>query len=279
MKLTTSTRTLSVAAAAALFAVAGCGGDNGDETTTENDGEIQLIEDGKLTVCTHLPYQPFQFEDESGDVVGFDVDLIDLLADDLGVEQEILNVGEWEQVTSGAIFEANRCDIGMGAMTINDERAEALTISDPYFEATQALIVQADSGYEGLEDLEGELVGVQTGTTGQDYGEENADEFGYTTQNFEDLALQLNALKAGNIAAAINDNGPILDFIKENPDTAMATEFETDEQYGFPAKKDDPNAELIIDRLNELLDQAFEDGTYNEIYQKWFGVEAPEFDR
>jgi polar amino acid transport system substrate-binding protein len=84
------------------------------------------------------------------------------------------------------------------------------------------LIVQADSGYEGLEDLEGELVGVQTGTTGQDYGEENADEFGYTTQNFEDLALQLNALKAGNIAAAINDNGPILDFIKENPDTAMA---------------------------------------------------------
>jgi len=279
MKLTTSTRTLSVAAAAALFAIAGCGGDNGDETTTENDGEIQLIEDGKLTVCTHLPYQPFQFEDESGDVVGFDVDLIDLLADDLGVEQEILNVGEWEQVTSGAIFEANRCDIGMGAMTINDERAEALTISDPYFEATQALIVQADSGYEGLEDLEGELVGVQTGTTGQDYGEENADEFGYTTQNFEDLALQLNALKAGNIAAAINDNGPILDFIKENPDTAMATEFETDEQYGFPAKKDDPNAELIIDRLNELLDQAFEDGTYNEIYQKWFGVEAPEFDR
>jgi polar amino acid transport system substrate-binding protein len=279
MKLTTSTRTLSVAAAAALFAVAGCGGDDGDDTTTENDGEIQLIEDGKLTVCTHLPYQPFQFEDESGDVVGFDVDLIDLLADDLGVEQEILNVGEWEQVTSGAIFEANRCDIGMGAMTINDERAEALTISDPYFEATQALIVQADSGYEGLEDLEGELVGVQTGTTGQDYGEENADEFGYTTQNFEDLALQLNALKAGNIAAAINDNGPILDFIKENPDTAMATEFETDEQYGFPAKKDDPNAELIIDRLNELLDQAFEDGTYNEIYQKWFGVEAPEFDR
>lgn len=279
MKLTTSTRTLSVAAAAALFAVAGCGGDDGDDTTTENDGEIQLIQDGKLTVCTHLPYQPFQFEDESGDVVGFDVDLIDLLADDLGVEQEILNVGEWEQVTSGAIFEANRCDIGMGAMTINDERAEALTISDPYFEATQALIVQADSGYEGLEDLEGELVGVQTGTTGQDYGEENADEFGYTTQNFEDLALQLNALKAGNIAAAINDNGPILDFIKENPDTAMATEFETDEQYGFPAKKDDPNAELIIDRLNELLDQAFEDGTYNEIYQKWFGVEAPEFDR
>ena len=276
MKLTTSARTLTVVAAVALVAVASCGGDDDDGTTAATDGEIQLIQEGTLTVCTHLPYEPFQYQDESGEVVGFDVDLLQLLADDLGAEQEIINVGEWEQVTSGAVFAAGRCDIGMGAMTITEERAEALVISDPYFDATQALIVRTDSGVEGLEDLEGELVGVQTGTTGQDYGEAHADEFGYTTQNFEDLALQLNALKAGQVAAAINDNVPILAFVEENPDTEMVTEFDTGEQYGFPAKKNDPNAERLIARLNELLAQAFEDGTYEEIYEKWFGVQPGE---
>ena len=276
MKLTSSARTLSFVLAAAALAISGCGGDDDDDTTAAGDGDIQLIQEGTLTVCTHLPYEPFQYQDESGEVVGFDVDLLDLLAEDLGVEQEILNVGEWEQVTSGAVFAANRCDVGMGAMTITEERAQALHISDPYFDATQALIVQAGSGIEGLEDLEGELVGVQTGTTGQDYGEANSEEFGYTTQNFEDLALQLNALKAGQIAAAINDNVPILSFVEENPDTEMVTEFATGEEYGFPAKKDDPNAERLIARLNELLAQAFEDGTYAEIYEKWFGVKPGE---
>jgi polar amino acid transport system substrate-binding protein len=277
MKLKSSARTLSFVLAAAALAISGCGGDDDDDdTTTAGDGDIQLLQEGKLTVCTHLPYEPFQYQDESGEVVGFDVDLLNLLAEDLGVEQEVLNVGEWEQVTSGAVFAANRCDIGMGAMTITEERAQALHISDPYFDATQALIAQAGSGIQGLEDLEGELVGVQTGTTGQDYGEENAEKFGYTTQNFEDLALQLNALKAGQIAAAINDNVPILSFVEENPDTEMVTEFDTGEEYGFPAKKDDPNAERLIARLNELLAQAFEDGTYEEIYEKWFGVKPGE---
>jgi polar amino acid transport system substrate-binding protein len=272
-------RAVGVAAVAALF-VAGCGGDDNedDASTATTEGDIQLIEEGKLIVCTHLPYDPFQFQDDSGEVVGFDVDLLDLLADDLGVEQEVLDI-EWEQITSGAVFAAERCDIGMGAMTITEERADALTISDPYFDATQALIVQADADYATLADLEGERVGVQTGTTGQIYGEEHEEEFGYELQVFDDLALQLNALKAGNIAAAINDNVPILTFVEDNPDTAMAAEFDTGEQYGFPAMKDDANAEAMIARFNELLAEAQSDGTYDEIYETWFGVKPGETDQ
>lgn len=271
MTRSTYIRAFGVASAAALL-IAGCGGDDDDDgTATQAEGDIELIEEGKLTVCTHLPYEPFQFQDDSGEVVGFDVDLLDLLADDLGVEQEVLDI-EWEQITSGAVFAAGKCDIAMGAMTITDERADALTISDPYFDATQALIVQTDSGYESLADLEGERVGVQTGTTGQIYGEEHEDEFGYELQVFDDLALQMNALKAGNIAGAINDNVPILTFVGDNPDTALVAEFDTGEQYGFPVKKDDANADAIIARFNELLAEAKEDGTYDEIYETWFGA-------
>jgi polar amino acid transport system substrate-binding protein len=267
------TRALTVAAAAALVAAA-CGGDDADTTAT---GEIELLQEGKLTVCTHLPYEPFQFVDEGGDIVGFDVDLLQLVADDLGVEQETVDI-EWEQITSGAVFAADRCDIAMGAMTITEERAEALTISDGYFDATQALMVRADSGYESLADLEGELVGVQTGTTGQIYGQDHEDEFGYTLQVYDDVVLQLNAVLAGNVAAAINDNVPILKFVEDNPDTAMVAEFDTGEVYGFPAQKDDANSEMLIERFNELLADALEDGTYDEIFEKWFGAKPGETD-
>jgi polar amino acid transport system substrate-binding protein len=279
MSVMNSRRVFGVAAGLALI-VSACGGDDGDtaDTTDSTDAaEIQLLQEGKLTVCTHLPYEPFQFIDEDGDIVGFDVDLLQLLADDLGVEQETVDI-EWEQITSGAVFAADRCDIAMGAMTITEERAEALTISDGYFDATQALIVQADSGYESLADLEGELVGVQTGTTGQIYGEEHEEEFGYTLQVYDDVVLQLNAVLAGNIAAAINDNVPILKFVEDNPDTAMVAEFDTGEVYGFPVQKDDANADLIVERFNELLAEAMADGTYDEIFEKWFGAKPGETD-
>lgn len=241
------------------------------------EGGIEIVHEGHLTICTHLPYPPFQFTNDDGDLVGFDIDLLDLLADDLGVERtndDIVNIG-WDQVTSGAVFEADRCDVGMGAMTITNERAAALTISDPYFEATQAMLVQTDNSFSSLEELDGERVGVQTDTTGQEYAQSQEEEMGYEVVKYDDLALQLNALKAGNIAAAINDNSPLADFAEANADTEVSAQFDTGEVYGFAFKKDDPNAEKLAERLNELLAEAFEDGTYEEIYQRWFETDMP----
>src|SRR5690606_38703653 len=91
--------TLSALALAA--GLAACGGDQGGEAKG-----IKLVKADTLTVCTHLPYKPFQVKDDSGKVVGFDVDMLDLLAEDLGVKQHVINLGEWNQVTSGAAFRA-----------------------------------------------------------------------------------------------------------------------------------------------------------------------------
>jgi polar amino acid transport system substrate-binding protein len=267
-------RLVGVAAAGVLAAstLAACTQESG---TTESG--IEIVHEGHLTICTHLPYAPFQFTNDDGDIVGFDVDLLDLLADDLGLERtndDIVNIG-WEQITSGAVFEANRCDVGMGAMTILPERARALTISDPYFEATQAMLVRTDEPYTSLEELDGERVGVQSDTTGQFYAQDLEEEMGYEVVKYDDLALQLNALKAGNIAAAINDNSPLSDFAENNPDTEVSAQFDTGEVYGFAFKKDDENAEQLAERFNELLAEAFEDGTYEEIYQRWFETDVP----
>jgi polar amino acid transport system substrate-binding protein len=262
-------------AAAGVLAAATLTACTQESGTTESG--IEIVHEGHLTICTHLPYPPFQFTNDDGDLVGFDIDLLDLLADDLGLERtndDIVNIG-WEQVTSGAVFEANRCDVGMGAMTITDERAGALTISDPYFEATQAMLVRTDEPYASLEELDGERVGVQTDTTGQFYAQDHEEEMGYEVVKYDDLALQLTALKAGNIAAAINDNSPLADFVEKNPDTEVSAQFDTGEVYGFAFKKDDANAEELAERFNELLTQAFEDGTYADIYQQWFETDVP----
>ena len=252
-------------AAVSTLALSACSQDEGGTV----DG-IQLVDADALTVCTHLPYKPFQFTDSSGEVVGFDVDLVKLLGDDLGVETNVIST-DWNQITSGAVLAAGKCDLAMGGATITPKRQEAVLFSAPYFNATQALLVKKDSGYEGLEDLEGKRVGVQTDTTGAIYADKHADEHGYTTVVFDDLSLETTAVSAGKIDAAINDNGPLYQYASDNPDTEIAAEFDTGENYGFLAKKDDENAKKMIDRLNKLIAEAKEDGTYDEIFKTWFG--------
>ncbi|MEZ5202014.1 MAG: transporter substrate-binding domain-containing protein [Micropruina glycogenica] len=156
-----------------------------------------LVSAGKLTVCTHLAYRPFQFKDDAGKTVGFDVDLMDLVAKKLGVTQEIVDI-EFEQITSGAAFAAKKCDAGAAAITITDKRKQATGFSDPYFAATQALLVKSDSTVTDLAGLKGQTLAVQAGTTGHDYAKKNADANGYTVKVFDDMPSGANAVLAGN---------------------------------------------------------------------------------
>jgi polar amino acid transport system substrate-binding protein len=263
----------AASAAVLALAVTACGSDDkGSDTSGDKAAAagITLVKSGKLTVCTHLPYKPFQYKDGTK-VVGFDVDLLDLVAKDLGLEQDVVNI-EWAQVTSGAAFKAKKCDMGMGAMTITPERQAAISITAPYMDATQVLMAKKDSGIKTLADLRGKKVGAQADTTGKKYADENAQANGYTVIPFNDLALQENNVKSGRVDAAINDNGVLYDFVKDNSDMAVVAEFNTGEQYGFGALKDGSGPKLV-EKFNSLLTAAKSDGKYNEIYKKWFGVE------
>ncbi|MGW7683808.1 ABC transporter substrate-binding protein [Kribbella sp. NPDC054772] len=269
---TTRVRAAFAAAAVLALTLSACGGgsDGGGSDDKAKAAGITLVKPGKLTICTHLPYKPFQYKDGTK-VVGFDVDLLDLVAKDLGLEQEVVNI-EWSQVTSGAAFQAKKCDMGMGAMTITPERQAAISITAPYMDATQVLMTKKDSGIKTLADLKGKKIGAQADTTGKKYADEKSAANGYTVIPFNDLALQENNVKSGRVDAAINDNGVLYDFVKENPDMAVVAEFDTGEQYGFGALKDGSGPKLVA-KFNDLLTAAKSDGKYNEIYKKWFGVE------
>jgi len=133
---------IGTAAAAVSLLLAGCGGD--DETAAPQASGVDLIKSGKIVTCTHLPYEPFQFE-QGGNVVGFDVDMIDLVAKRLGVEQEIFDT-PFEGVQSGESLNTRRCDVAAAAMTITKERQKKILFSDPYFDADQVFSVTNGSG-------------------------------------------------------------------------------------------------------------------------------------
>ena len=254
--------------AIAALAAAGCG----DDSTTETEGGgssvpegIELVSEGKLTNCTGLPYKPFEYE-EGGKVIGFDIDLVDLLATKFDVEQSVVDT-PFDGIQSGADLDSGKCDLAAAGMTITDTRKQNFDFSDPYFEATQALVVKKGSGITDLTQLSGKKLAVQNGTTGADYAEANAT--GAELVVFEDLGLLLTAVETGQADAGINDNGVLYDWVKDKTDFEVSKEFDTGEEYGIGVRKG--NAKLL-EELNKVLADARNSGEYDRIYEKWFGV-------
>ncbi len=256
----TTTRAVALIPALALAtAVAGCGGGGGEAKG------IPIVNEGTLTTCTHLPYEPFQFRDER-EIVGFDVDIGKAIARDLGVEQQIINT-PFETIQSGQDLNAGKCDMAAAGMTINEVREENFDFSAPYFDATQALLVPKGSGITDFEQLRGKRLGIQNATTGAEYAEEHAKPAGAELVGFEDLGLLLEALQTEQVDAVINDNGVLYDYVKRNPQLEVSTEFDTGEQYGIGVRTGNTQMREFI---NQSLQRLKDSGEYDKLYQKWF---------
>ncbi|MEU9733582.1 basic amino acid ABC transporter substrate-binding protein [Streptomyces sp. NPDC048002] len=269
MKTTLGRRTRILAATTAtagLVLVAGCSSDDdGGSGSKTAAGGVELVKGGRLTTCTHLPYPPFQSEID-GEVQGFDVSLVDLVAENLGVEQEILDT-PFENFKTGAFLNSGECDLAAAGMTITEERKKNVDFSDPYFEATQAVLADKDSGITSFADLKGEKVGAQAQTTGEDYAKSQ----GLDPVSFESSDAVLNGLRTGQVDAVVIDYPVVQGWLKDqaNADAfEVAEQINTGEQYGFTVKKG--NTELLA-AVNKALADAKADGTYQEIYEKWIG--------
>ncbi|MDR3107043.1 MAG: basic amino acid ABC transporter substrate-binding protein [Bifidobacteriaceae bacterium] len=217
-----------------------------------------------LTVCTNPPYAPFE-EVKGTEIVGFDMDLTSEVAKDMGLEIEFVETG-FESIESGEALNSGSCDIGASALTINDEREAKLDFSDPYYETTLGLLVAADSGINGLADLGGKPVGVQQGTTGEDWA--RAQSALTEIRQYEGLGDQVTALKAGDVAGVFNDEPTLTRY--EDEGFKVVGEFDTGEQFGFAVKKGDSE---LLDQINKTLARLHSDGTYDKLLTKWFAGE------
>ena len=238
-----------------------------DDSSTTTDSGAKVVSKGHLTICTHLPYAPFEFT-QSGDVVGFDIDVLKIAADAEKLKTKVVDT-PWDTIVSGEALNTGKCDVAAGAMTIKPEREKVMDFTDPYFEATQALLTKKGSGITSLDQLAGKTIAVQEGTTGEDYVKQHTPA-GAKVVSFEDSVLTMQAVKTGKAAAGVNDNGLLYNFVKQNPDVEVTTEFQTGEKYGFSVKKNGNDALLTaVDK--GIADKA----AYAKAYEKWFG-KAPE---
>ncbi|PSQ52373.1 basic amino acid ABC transporter substrate-binding protein [Halobacteriales archaeon SW_8_65_20] len=253
--------------AAGAVALAGCSGGGSDTVTIGSD----------------IPYPPFEFETDEGELTGFDVEIARAVFDDqLGMSSEFKRTGFDGIIPS---LNNNNFRVIMSAMTISDDRAEQVDFSDPYFTAYQTVVVKQDSNITSKEDLRGETVAVQKGTTGEGAAESLQSEFDgdLTIKSYDQVAGAFNALLNNQAVAAINDNTVNGDFQEENSDEIRFVEGDgeaaaqeedappyltlTVEQYGIAFRQDDDE---FREEVNDALATIQEDGTYDEIYSSYF---------
>ncbi len=219
-----------------------------------------------VQVATDATWPPFEFVDEeTKDLVGFDVDLMNAIAEKAGLKVEFVNVS-WDPLLSG--MATCQYDAAISAMTITAERAEQFAFSDPYFEAGQTVAVAIDNtDITGKDSLPGRLVGVQLGTT----GDIEATNLGAEVKAYDDIGLAFQDLMNGQIEAVVADNPLAIDYVGKNSDALkIVGDVFTDENYGIAVCKDKTD---LVEKLNKGLAEVKAEGVIDKLVQKWLAGE------
>jgi polar amino acid transport system substrate-binding protein len=258
---------LTVLAPTAALMLASCGSSN-PGSSTETDNNLGLVSNGFLTVCTDAPYKPFEYPEASAPsgYTGFDMELVDAIAANLDLDVIVKDLG-FDGLQSGASLAAGQCDMVASAMTITDEREENLDFTDAYYDSKQSLLAPAGSQVASLEDMGGLKLGVQQGTTGADYAKTNVSG-DVDLVSFPSDAELYAALTSGGVAAVLQDLPVNLAHTADGQFT-IVEEYDTGEQYGFAVSEEGSDA--FLDQLNSQLRTLTENGTYDQLYAKYFG--------
>jgi polar amino acid transport system substrate-binding protein len=242
---------------AVAITAAGCGDDNGG-----GGGNAETKEAGKLIVGSDIPYPPFE-QGRAPNYEGIDIELVDAIAKDLKLDVQ------WEDTSFDTIFRdlaAGKFDMVASASTITPEREKTVGFSDGYFPADQSLMIKKGSDIKTIDDVSGQIVGAQKGTTGADFAENETD--AKTVRTYGEIADAFNALEAGQVEAVINDC-PVSKYAERSyPDLQVIEALTTDETYGFAFQKGSTDLE---DSVNGALKKIEDDGTYDKIIDKWLG--------
>jgi len=258
MKKTLKTVTLGILVLSLVFAI-GCGG--GDKAATGGGGEAE-----KYVVGTDAAYAPFESVSPSGEIEGFDIDIMKAVAEAEGFQVEFANTA-WEGIFASL---KGQNDILISAITITEDRQKEMDFSDQYFESTNYIAIPEDSDVNSLADLNGKVVSVQEGTTGDEAitGFLGKDYTGI--KRFKGTPEAFLELRNGKSDAAVADSGVVGNYVKNNPDAKLRIVKDENfpkEYYGIAVEKG--NAELLV-KINSGLKKIKENGTYDSIYSKWF---------
>ena len=241
---------------------------SGNESTESESALDRVTEAGVLVVGTEGTYKPFSFhEGGSGDLTGYDVEVVTAVAEKLDLDVKFEET-QWDGIFAG--LDAGRFDIIANQVSINEQREEQYTLTEPYTVSPGVVIVAKDNtDISSLEDLEGKTT-AQSNTSNWFAVAEDA---GATVETVEGWAQAVALLEQGRVDATVNDKLTFLDFVKGKPDAAIKIVAETEDpsRNAFALKK---GSDVLADAINTALDELREDGTLAEISEKYFGEDV-----
>ncbi|MQR01826.1 basic amino acid ABC transporter substrate-binding protein [Glaciimonas soli] len=219
-------------------------------------------------VGAEATFAPFEFQNEQKEIEGFDVDIMHAIADKGGFKVKFVNT-PFEGIFN-FLAQGDR-DLVASAVTITDERKQTVDFSDPYFESTQYIVVPKDSKVTKFTDLKTLTVGVQSATTGDEAVQKLLGKSNPKIKRMDSAMMTLKELEGGGVDAVVLDTGLVNNYIKNNSAEGFRAITDPDfpkEYYGIAVKKGNT---ALLEKVNKGLAAIKADGTYQTIYQKYFG--------
>ena len=214
----------------------------------------------KYGINTDTTFAPFEFENDKGEMVGIDLDILKAIAEDQGFEYEVIPVGFSAAVTA---LEAGECDGVIAGMSITDERAAKYDFSEPYYDSGVGMAVLQGSDITTYDQLKGQNVAAKIGTEGCTFAESIADQYGFEVTQFESSSDMYQAVLGGEAVACFEDY-PVIGYeISRGLGLTLPTPMEKGSSYGFATLKG-ANPELV-EMFNKGLENIKADGTYDKI--------------
>ncbi len=225
------------------------------------DADMVLVEEGKLHMATNAAFPPYEMTTDDGGFEGIDVEVATAIAEKLGLELVVDNMDFSSVITA---VQGGKSDIAMAGMTVNEERKQNVDFTDTYANAVQVIIVTEDSDIATVDDLDGKMIGVQQGTTGHIYCE---DDYGADHVTAYDTgATATQALLTGKVDAVVIDSEPAKAYVAENDGLKILDTEYANEEYAIGIGKENAG---LYNAVNDALKELIDDGTVQSIVDKY----------
>ena len=235
------------------------------EATAETAGELTTVNAGKLTMSTNAAFPPYEMTADDGSFEGIDIEVAGAIADKLGLE---LQVDDMDFDAALLAAQTGKSDMVMAGVTVTEDRQTVMDFSNTYANGIQVVIVPEDSAIATIDDLQGKMIGVQRGTTGDSYC---SDDFGEDNViKYDNGLTAVQALNNGQVDAVVIDNAPAQEFVEANPGLKILDTEYANEEYAIGVAKGNTQ---LLDAINGALAELTEDGTIQAIVDKYITAE------
>jgi len=275
--------------AAMVLSLAACGGTaSSSEAASSSEGasseaasseatseaaatEVTTVEPGKLIMTTNAAFPPYEMTTDDGDYEGIDVEIAGAIADKLGLELVIDNK-DFDAALL-AVQGGEAADMVMAGVTVTDERKAVMDFTDSYASGVQVVIVPEDSDIASIDDMQGKMIGVQRGTTGDLYCSDTVENGGFGAENvtpYDNGLTAVQALNNGQVDCVVIDNAPAQEFVTANPGLKILDTEYANEDYAIGVAKGNTQ---LLDALNTAIAELKADGTIQSILDKYISAE------